>query len=110
MRDYLNIGATPASEACFPVGHPLARMESAIYCKQLRREFPHGDFKVKAFSHDFGDYYEVVAWFDDSDSNEATLIRDTAYDAEACSSPTWDTVAKLEIAELYKDADKARWA
>ena len=92
--DYINIGSTPADEDCLGVGHALARKETAIYCRQLEREFPAGKFSVKGFDHDFGRYHEVVAWYGeelDVATNEA------AFEAE-CGRGEWDEEALVELA------------
>lgn len=94
--EYINIGSTPADEDCLPIGHPLAREETAIYRRQLEREFPAGRFSVKAFPHDFGTYYEVVAWYGnelDDTENEA------AFYAE-CGRGEWDEEALAELVAL----------
>lgn len=91
--DYINIGSTPADEDCLGVGNPKAKQETAIYCRQLEREFPAGRFSGKAFHHDFGTYHEVVAWYGeelDVATNEA------AFEAE-CGSGEWDEEAKAEL-------------
>lgn len=88
MSDYLNIGSTPAEESCLPAGHPNARRECTIYCRQLEREFPGGNFRVKGFPHDFGTYYEVVAGLG------TELEREAAFAAEGEVSPTWDEEAR----------------
>ncbi len=94
MSDYLNIGSTPAEESCLPAGHPNARRECAIYCRQLEREFPEGNFRVKGFPHDFGTYYEVVAGLG------TELEQEAAFEAEGEASPTWDEGAKVELSQL----------
>ena len=99
MRDFINIGSTPPEEDCFPAGHRLARAETAIYCKQLQREFPDGDFRVKGFPHDFGTYHEVVAWFSDEPVT-GDRQRQAAFDAEGGGLPNWDEQAKAELAAL----------
>lgn len=101
MRDYLNIGSTPTEEECFPCGHPLAHRECRIYCEQLKREFPRGVFTVKSFPHDFGSYYEVVAWYNAEEESEAMTA---AFDAESSAHPYWDAYAAPEILELRNRA------
>lgn len=91
--DYINIGSTPPEEDCLPNTHPKAREEVAIYRRQLEREFPAGQFRVKAFPHDFGTYWEVVAMYGeglDSATNEA------AFEAE-CGKGEWDEEALEEL-------------
>lgn len=93
MRDFINIGSTPTSEDCLSVGQAFARQECLIYARQLKREFPEGDFQVKGFEHDFGRYYEVVAYFDEN--NEAE--REAAFNAESKESEFWDAQAQAEL-------------
>lgn len=95
MGHYLVIGCTPPEEDCYPAGHPLAYKETLVYLRQLRREFPQGNFRVKAFPHDFGTYHEVVALLGEEN--------DAAYAAEATCSPKWDTEALGELARLRKE-------
>lgn len=95
MSDYINIGSTPVDEDCLPAGHPQSLAETHVYARQIRREFPAGRFCVKAFPHDFGTYYEVVAKWDTEGSPEHA----TAFEAEAEASPVWDDEARRELAE-----------
>ena len=85
MRTYINIGSTPVDETCLPNTHVNARKEVDLYRQQLEKEFPEGAFKVKAFPHDFGTYWEVVAYYDEGDDPEMQA----AFDAEGSASPTW---------------------
>lgn len=100
MLDYVNIGSVPSGEDCEQLGPDYdaqkARKESQIFAKQLRRQFPDADFKVKSFFHDFGTYFEVVAFFDSE--NEESV--DAAFKAENNMPEFWDDEAKEEIAAL----------
>lgn len=88
MRTYINIGSTPVDEDCLPNTHQNARKEVDLYRQQLEKEFPEGTFKVKAFPHDFGTYWEVVAYYDeDCEADDAEM--QAAFDAEGSASPTW---------------------
>jgi len=102
MKDYLNIGSTPAEEDCFPVGHPLARIETQVYYRQLQREFPTADLRVKAFPHDFGTYYEVVAYYFDDDEQST----ETAYAVESDASREWDSMARKELRALKQQYEQ----
>ena len=111
-RDYITIGATPPEEPCIGVGHARAtysRQETAIYCLQLQREFPDGEFCVKGFDHDFGRYYEVVAYFDDGNIEDASDAafqekkRRAAFDAEGNCNGSWDEQALKELREQLGD-------
>ena len=101
MRDIIYIGATPCDEECAQVGSPdyHTRMlrESKAFIKQLRRILgnePDGArLFVKAQSHDFGTYHEVVCEYDDA--KPASL--DYAIKCEAQCPATWDAEAKKEL-------------
>ena len=74
MMDYLNIGSTPNEEDCAQVGsadyYTRAIKECRAYREQIRKHYPepeNGYLKVKGFPHDFGTYYEVVAYYDPED-------------------------------------------
>jgi len=97
--DYINIGPTPHDENCAQVGQEgyyiRARKECAAYCRQLRRMYPEPDggyFAVKSFGHDFGDYYEVIARYDDTDQEAINW----AFAAEA-GAANWDDDARAEL-------------
>jgi hypothetical protein len=100
--DYLNIGSSPCDEGCAQVGHPvyisIARIECRIYAAQLSREFPNGDFRVKSFPHDFGTYYEVVAFYDD-DGDDPRM--EAAFDAEGSANPQWDELSIANLRDAY---------
>jgi hypothetical protein len=74
MRDYLELGATPAGEPCAQVGsddyHEKAICECRRYRDQLILQFgnpPDGaNFAIKRFPHDFGSYHGVVIYFDNN--------------------------------------------
>lgn len=72
MRDYLELGPTPAGESCQQVGMPTyndiaARAECNSYKEMLEGLFPECEFAVKSFPHDFGNYREVVVYLDKGD-------------------------------------------
>ena len=94
--EFINIGSTPAEESCLGVGHTLARQECAVYKRQLRREFPKGNFRVQGFDHDFGRYFEVVAYWEagDEEAEEAAFMAEASGDAE------WDDEARKELERL----------
>ena len=111
--EYVEIGATPCDEPCQQIGTKnydsmLARAECGIYLRQLERfisaekkEVPE-DFRliVKGNPHDFGNYYEVVAKFNDSNDK----CWDLAMFLENNSPTTWDDAAKIELAR-HKSVD-----
>jgi len=92
MQDYIHIGSTPADEPCAQVGSTNYAKRGNAECRRfatlLQQCYPHATFRIKAQSHDFGVYYEVVAYYDTTD--EASMA--DAYDAESCPT-TW---AELE--------------
>jgi hypothetical protein len=72
MRDVLSIGSPPWDEACAQVGQPdydqKAREECRRFMRLLRQHLgpePEGaQLAIKSFPHDFGDYLDVVCWFE----------------------------------------------
>ena len=96
--DFINIGSTPAEEDCFGVGNPLAQQECKLFMEQLEREFPAGYFAVKGFPHDFGRYYEVVAYLSENEADEDQ--NQAAYDAEGHANPLWDEISAPLVAAL----------
>lgn len=103
-RYYVTIGSTPCDEPCIGVGsprHSFSRLETQIYCRQLEREYPAGTFRVKGFRHDFGTYYEVVAWYDDEGQNKEEC--DAAFQAEGGGRGTWDEQSLKELREQLGD-------
>lgn len=99
--DYLTLGPTPVEESCAQVGDPeydsKARDECRRFIKQLRETFgpePAGArLGLKAFQHDFGVYYEVVCWFDET-SPEAMAY---AYRLEAELPARWTNGALSSV-------------
>lgn len=94
--NYVEIGSSPCDEPCAQCGKDsseLMRLECRAYLKQLQREFPGGDFRVKASNHDFGTYYEVWCFYSDDPS--------IALKAESESKTTWDADI---LAQLQMDA------
>jgi len=70
--DYVNLGSTPPGEDCAQVGsdgyHDRAIEECNRFRKFLRekigKEPSHARLAVRSFPHDFGNYLEVVCYFD----------------------------------------------
>ena len=98
IMDFINIGSTPTEEDCFGVGNPLAQQECKLFMAQLEREFPAGYFAVKGFPHDFGRYYEVVAYLSENEADEDQ--NQAAYDAEGHANPLWDEISAPLVAAL----------
>ena len=95
MRDFMDIGSTPSDEPCAQVGEPdyerEARTECAHFIELIRKVLgPEPDgahLAVKGFPHDFGQYYEVVCYFEDSDEE----ARNYAFRCESETPAKWDT-------------------
>ena len=98
MKDYIELGPTPSGEDCAQLGkanyYEDALKECRAFRHQLVRIFGHPErFKIKAFQHDFGTYYEVVVKFDDEIEEKMNF----AYDVEANVPEYWDDEAKVEL-------------
>lgn len=101
MRDYLSIGCSPADEECAQVGTENYWVRSGRECHaflhQLTRIFglaPAGAYlSVKTFPHDFGEYREVVCYFD-TDVEES---QEYAFRLESEAPAKWDEEARKEL-------------
>ena len=102
MRDYYEIGTTPIDEPCAATGEEdysrRARMECRALINHLYRQLPHdaADFielRTKAHGHDFGTYYEVVAYFDDEDERAESLAMQAGDELPY----RWDDEARTEL-------------
>jgi hypothetical protein len=100
MLEYFILGPTPSDEDCAQVGDDdfrnRATNEMNAYVNQLNRMFPNAvekgiSFSKKWFSHDFGTYGEVVAYYND-DSDYSFLL-----DVEMNLPYTWDEEALKEL-------------
>jgi hypothetical protein len=96
MMENLNIGSTPNEEECAQVGsadyYERAIKECLAYRKQITKHYPepeNGYLKVKGFPHDFGTYYEVVAYYDPEDTQASRWAFDIEGDDLGVLS-TWD--------------------
>ena len=101
MRDYVDIGSTPAEEDCAQVGTDdyavRARRECGVFIHQLRRQFGKEPGTARLVigrnPHDAGCYYEVRCTFEDSDEVGSAY----AYKCESDAWTTWDERAKGEL-------------
>lgn len=95
--DYISIGPTPTEEDCAQVGSDgyafRARKECEVFKEQLKRTFPKGRFGIKAQTHDYGTYYEVVAYLPEDDKAAA----EEAFKAEAETPTLWDAEARADL-------------
>jgi hypothetical protein len=77
MKDYFSIGSSPIEETCVQLGTEnyaeRAKQECKRFIELIRKnigEEPDGaQLGIKGFDHDFGRYYEVVCYFDDSNKD-----------------------------------------
>lgn len=103
VDDYITIGSAPIEEDCVQITRDRPYFEALkheCFCFKhlLERAFPEARLRVKTFHHDFGDYAEVVALFDERD--EEDMAR--AFVVEAHTPEEWDEEAKQEL--LQSDA------
>lgn len=82
MNDYVTLSCSPIDEPCVQVGWRdyvrWAYVECGTFRRQLEEEFKPKNIKlrIKRFYHDFGPYYEVVAYYkDDEGLREASNIQ-----------------------------------
>lgn len=101
MREKMYLGCTPSDESCAQVGsdgyHEQARKECRAWIGQLRRAFgpepPNAQLAVTSNEHDFGNYLEVVCWFDGADETAANY----AVRCEGAAPTEWDEPARREL-------------
>ena len=101
MRDYVNIGSSPADEDCAQVGTDdytvKSRKECTVFAEQIIRVCgePRGTAAVviKSFPHDFGTYREVCVSYDVEDEEG----QEYAYMVESNAPNTWDDIARKEL-------------
>ena len=94
MQNYFCLGPSPAEEDCAQIGEPGYRTkaigECTRYIELLRRKIgpePEGArLDIKWFAHDFGQYCEVVCYFDTEDETAVAYAQRCEDDAPA----TWD--------------------
>jgi hypothetical protein len=93
MRDYIELGPTPADEECAQLGsenyEDKAREECKRHIERIKevcgKEPKRAHLGIKSFEHDFGIYFEVVCYYDD-DNEEAT---EYALKCEGEGPTTW---------------------
>lgn len=95
MKEYLCLGPVPYEEDCVQVDPEkdyLKEMQEECekYKEMLVKRFPGAEsvgcrFAVKWFEHDFGQYCEVVIWYDDKDEESSWF----AYEVEGNTPGRW---------------------
>ena len=95
MRDYVSIGSSPYEEECVQVSNtgdyigPM-KAECQRFMELIRKKLglePEGArLALKGSPHDFGTYYEVVCYYEDT-NEEATKY---AYRCESEAPAKWD--------------------
>jgi hypothetical protein len=91
--EYIELGPSPAGEDCVQVGEQNysrnARKECERYVSLLEEMFPtdnHNNFfEIMGFPHDFGTYYEVVVYFNPTNTKSV----DFAYNVESNLPEYW---------------------
>ena len=94
MRNYISIGSSPCDEPCAQVGqleyYPKAMAECKRFIDVIRKKLgdePSGaHLAVKSNPHDFGNYLEVICYFEDSNKETSEY----ALRCESDAPTTWD--------------------
>ena len=104
----LELGCTPYDEPCAQVGsddyYDRAKIECRAYINQLKRSFPIPSeidawYSITSNPHDFGDYYDVVIKYDESNDDACNFAQSVDDNLPA----NWDTEALQELkAKLHK--------
>ncbi len=79
MRDYIDIGASPANERCAQVGEEGYAQQARAECnrfielirKTLGEEPGSAHLTIKSNPHGFGTYFSTVCYYDDTDEEAA---------------------------------------
>jgi len=100
MRTTLELTNVPTDEQCEQLGpnyDPVkARREANAFKEQLMRQDPppgEAYLKITSNAHDFGDYLDVVAVFDDENPIEI----EWAYRLEGSLPTNWDDISKKTL-------------
>lgn len=98
-RNYIDIGSTPCEEPCDGVGAEASVQKAEckrfinVIRQKLGLEPGTARLAIKANSHDFGTYYEVVCYFDDADP----IGENYAFFCESNSPATWTDVEPVAV-------------
>lgn len=106
MKDFVIVGSAPYEEDCAQVGSDDYGSRVVAECKafigQIHRAYGDNEgvtLRMKAFSHDFGCYHEVVALFDHDDSDAAEFAYELEDDPKNLLG-TWDQVSLDELGKF----------
>lgn len=109
MRDYITIGSSPSGVNCASFGddnyHSRSRIECRAFINQITRVMgrppKNAKLGIKTFAHDFGNYVEVVCFYDTNDE----VATKYAFDVESSEAlEYWDDIAVDELKQLGFDA------
>lgn len=103
MRDWLELGTTPVNEDCVQVTSKKPyldemRAECRKYIELLRTRFPNFpvQFSIKSSPHDFGEYLDVVVYFNDAKEEEVNA----AYFIESNLPETWADKNVFNVSDI----------
>jgi len=115
----MEIGSSPNGEDCVQVGTPeyydWYRKEMTAHINRIRRHYgpePEGaKLIIKRFPHDYGEYHEVVCYFNTPGfaNRQTDASCDYAFDIESDLKGVleyWDEEAKQELGAEYFKAIK----
>jgi hypothetical protein len=114
MRDYVSIGSAPCEENCVQVDpevdyHEPMRAECRRFMELIRKKLgpePEGaHLAIKSNPHDFGTYYDVVCYFDDTNEE----ARRYALRCEANAPTTWADDKPVPAEPVPAFSDTADW-
>lgn len=99
--EHLALGPTPWGESCAQLGTSGYEVRGPAECEAYRSQLlriyakAHGgpppcEVNVKGSPHDFGTYYEVFVWFDETTVDAALWI-------EGHTPESWDAEARTEL-------------
>src|SRR3989304_7340151 len=109
MRDDISIGSAPCDEDCVqanPQGdyHEAMRAECRRFLELIRKKLgpepPGARLAIKSNPHDFGTYYDVICYFEDT--NEES--RDYALLSEGEAPTTWQDDTLSPEQKAYHEA------
>ncbi len=91
MREFVELGSVPNEEGCVQVSRdrdymPDMRAQCERYRAGLSKKHPGMKFGIKSNPHDFGEYLEVVVYYDNGDESE----EEAAYEIENNLPATWE--------------------